>query len=117
VAPARPAGSDQFRKRPDQGKPKVPRKFVRIDDLAFRDNGCQSIVAVIERKRNYRELNRAAFIARMDSSPPVNEFDFFHATPRRRDKSTVRLRNVSVFLKSSDTAADLFDALFKCIPN
>jgi hypothetical protein len=53
----------------------------------------------------------------MDSPPPVNEFDLFHATPRRRDKPSVGLTNVSVILKSSNTTVDLFDALFKCVPN
>jgi hypothetical protein len=50
----------------------------------------------------------------MDSSPPINEFDLLHATPRRRNKPTVRLADVFISMNSSpNTVVDLFDALFK----
>jgi hypothetical protein len=52
----------------------------------------------------------------MDSSPPINEFDLLYATPRRREKPTVRLADVFISLSSSSiTTVDLFDALFKYI--
>lgn len=51
------------------------------------------------------------------SSSVIKEFEAFHGTPRRREKPTVKLRNVAIHTQTSlPNPVDLFDALFRHCP-
>jgi hypothetical protein len=75
--------------------------------------------AMARTKQKVRPRQRESISSRNGSAEqtdrllPMNEFEVFSGTPRKRTKPTVPLDNVLVSHASTSTPVDLFDALFK----